>query len=89
MKSRTTARFRQAYESLPPHIKRRAKAAFKQFQKDPHHSSLRFKQVHPTKPVFSARASLDYRVLGVRSDDLIVWFWIGSHSDYDKLISRL
>jgi hypothetical protein len=29
---------------------------------------------------------MGYRALGVRRDDTIVWFWIGSHADYDKLL---
>jgi mRNA-degrading endonuclease RelE of RelBE toxin-antitoxin system len=89
MRSRTTTRFREAYAKLPPQVKRQAKEAFKQFQQNPFHPSLRFKQVHPTKPVFSARVSLDYRAVAVRKDEDIIWFWIGSHADYDKLISRL
>ncbi len=33
------------------------------------------------------RVGRDYRALGRESDQYIVWFWIGSHSDYDKLVS--
>jgi hypothetical protein len=29
-----------------------------------------------------------YRALARRSGDLVVWFWIGNHDDYEKLISR-
>jgi hypothetical protein len=32
---------------------------------------------------------MDYRALGVREGDEIIWFWIGSHADYDRLLSRL
>jgi hypothetical protein len=35
------------------------------------------------------RITIEYRALGVRDADEIVWFWIGSHADYEKLISRL
>jgi hypothetical protein len=31
----------------------------------------------------------DYRALGLREDDTMIWFRIGSHDDYDDLISRL
>jgi hypothetical protein len=27
--------------------------------------------------------------LGIRDGDEIVWFWIGSHAEYDRLIERL
>ena len=36
------------------------------FQQDPHHPSLRFRQVHPTRPIFSARVGLHYRAVGIR-----------------------
>ena len=45
--------------------------------------------VSSTKPVFSARVGLGYRALGVREGDAIVWFWIGTHAEYDQLISSL
>ncbi len=40
-------------------------------------------------PIYSVRIGLDYRALGVREGDDIVWFWIGSHADYDRLVSQL
>jgi hypothetical protein len=45
--------------------------------------------VYPTLPVYSARVSSDYRAVRTRDGDEIVWFWIGSHTDYEHLISRL
>jgi hypothetical protein len=36
---------------------------------------------------YSARVSFNYRALGVEATDGIVWFWIGAHADYDKLIA--
>jgi len=38
--------------------------------------------------MWSVRISTDYRALGFRDGDVIVWFWIGSHADYDDLIAR-
>jgi hypothetical protein len=86
--SRTTARFRKAYAELPEPVRVRARAAYRLFQHDPHHPSLHFKQVHPRRPIYSARVGLGYRALGVLDDDTIVWFWIGSHAEYDRLISQ-
>jgi hypothetical protein len=28
------------------------------------------------------------RALAVEADNDLVWFWIGSHADYDKLVER-
>lgn len=89
MKSHTTKRFRAAFEALPEHIQRQARGAYKLFKQDPHHPGLRFKQVHPTRPIYSARINAEYRALGVRDGDEIIWFWIGSHADYDHLVSHL
>ena len=67
--------------------RRLARESYKRFNADPHHPSLRFKQVHPVDGVYSVRVGLGYRALGVMADsDTIVWYWIGSHADYDKLI---
>ncbi len=89
MISHTTASFRKAFGQLPEQLQRQAREAYKRFQQDPFHSSLHFKQIHPTKPVYSVRVGRDYRAVGVRNRDEIIWYWIGSHSDYDKLISQL
>lgn len=86
MKSRTTERFRKAFSGLPDRIREQGRAAYRLFQQNPFHPSLHFKQVHPSRPVFSVRISRDYRALGVMKGDTIVWFWIGSHSDYDGLL---
>jgi len=74
---------------LPEQVQRQAKIAYSRFQQDPFHPGLQFKQVHEVKPIYSARISRDYRAVGIKNGDEIVWFWIGSHSDYDKLLSRL
>jgi len=41
------------------------------------------------RPIFSARVGLGYRALAVRNGDALIWFWIGSHADYDKLLRSL
>ena len=89
MTSHTTERFRAAFRDLPEHIQRRAREAYRLWQSDPWHASLQFKQVHPNRPIFSVRIGLGWRALGVRRDDVMIWFWIGSHADYDRLLSQL
>lgn len=88
MNSHTTRGFREAYEKLPPRIRAKARQNYKLFKGNPLHPSLHFKQVHPSKPIFSIHISLGYRAIGVRQGEEIVWFWIGSHADYDRLISK-
>ncbi len=88
MKSKTTANFRKLFANLPDSIQQRSRQAYEKFKQDPNHPSLRFKQVHPTLPIYSARISKDYRAVGVLQDNEIIWFWIGSHADYDQLLSQ-
>ena len=89
MISHTTERFRKSFVDLPQHIQRQAKEAFKQFKKDPFHPGLRFKHVHSTRPIYSVRINVEYRAVGVQDENEMIWFWIGSHDNYMKLLSRL
>jgi hypothetical protein len=87
--SRTTERFRRAFQKLPPNVQRQARAAYRLWKQDPFHPSLQSKLVHSREPIYSVRIGIGWRAVGVRSEDTMVWFWIGSHGDYDKLLSRL
>lgn len=89
MTSHTTERFREALAQLPEPARRQATEAYRLFRQNPQHPSLRFKQVHPTGPIWSARVGSGYRAVGVRDRDEIVRFRIGSHADYDHLIAHL
>ena len=89
MNSRTTERFRKAFQRLPPHVQRQARAAYRLWKQDPFHSSLQFKQIHSREPIYSVRIGLGWRALGIRSDDTVIWFWVGSHAEYDNLLSHL
>jgi mRNA-degrading endonuclease RelE of RelBE toxin-antitoxin system len=89
VRSRTTPRFRKALAALPSQIQEQAREAYRQFQRDPWHPGLRFKKVHPTLPIYSARVGLGYRAVGLREEnDTVVWYWIGSHAEYDTLTRR-
>ena len=89
MNSRTTERFRKALNALPKIVQIQTKDAFQQFKKDPFYPSLRFKRVHSTKPIYSVRINISYRAAGIQEKNEMIWFWIGSHEDYEKLLSRL
>lgn len=89
MISQTTSKFWKCFERLPPEIQEAAQKAYQQWQQDPYHNSLKFKHVHPTLPIYSVRVALGWRAVGLKEEDCMIWFWIGSHADYDKLISQL
>lgn len=89
MNSRTTQRFRDLFAALPNHVQQQAREAYRLFQDNCSHPGLHFKQVHQNPPIYSVRVGISYRALSVREGMTVVWFWIGSHADYDKLLSRL
>lgn len=86
MTSLTTERFWKAFNVLTPEVQERAKKVYELWQKDPYHDSLQFKRVHTKRPIYSVRIGMDWRALGIKDADTVTWFWIGSHSDYNKLI---
>ena len=82
-------RFRKLLAELPPHVQKQAWAAYVTWMRNPWHASLQFKQIHATRPILSARIGLDWRAVCIRTDDTALWYFIGSHADYDRLIKML
>ena len=75
--------FWQAYHELPAQTRDAADRAYALLKSDPHHPSLHLKRVDR---YWSARVGLRYRALAIDVEDGLLWFWIGSHADYDRLI---
>ncbi len=88
MKSRRTREFREAFNGLPRQAQKQAAAAYELFKQDPSHPDLRFKLIDTDSRLYSARIGKSYRALGIVRGDSIVWFWIGSHADHDRFISK-
>ena len=78
--------FREAFTSLPKDLRRQAQRAYRLFRTDPRRPSLRFKKVDDESNVYSVRIGLGYRALGVMEGSTVVWFWIGSHAECDRLL---
>jgi hypothetical protein len=89
LRSRTTEAFRESLDRLDAAIRRRARAAFARFQVDPRHPGLRFKKVHPERPIYSVRISRNHRAVGLVTGDEILWFFIGDHEEYEDLLRSL
>ncbi|MER0237151.1 hypothetical protein [Fulvimarina sp. MAC8] len=85
MNHHATPTFWKAYEALPSKTQRLADRSFKLMKTDPSHPSLHFK---PVGRFWSSRVGLRTRALAVRQGDDCIWFWIGTHADYDKLLER-
>ena len=86
MNSRTTRRFRELFAALPAQVQKQAREAYRLFRLNPGHPGLRFKQVHADPATYSARVGIGYRAVCSLDEDTAIWFWIGSHADYDKLL---
>ncbi len=89
MKSSVTKSFRTRLESLPASVQEQADKAYALWQENPDHPSLQFKRVSQKQPIYSARVSINYRVLGLLEADRIYWYWIGTHDEYDELLKRM
>ena len=88
MISHITEQFRKLLVQLPKDIQKQAKEAYLKFEKDPYYPGLRFKRVHSKRPIYAVRISRNYRALCVQRENELIWFWIGSHADYDKLLKE-
>jgi hypothetical protein len=86
MKSFTSRRFREAYANLPEQVRQQARRAYRLFRQDPSHPSLNLKKVDQKNDVYSVRVGRGYRALGRLDGADMVWFWIGPHDEYDRLI---
>ncbi len=89
MNSRITSEFRQTSGNLPDFARQQAREAYRQFKLNPNHPSLRFKKVHPQLPIYSARVSKSYRAVGQLEGNTVIWFWVGSHTEYERILSQL
>jgi len=89
MKSVATKRFWDCFDSLPVHAQRQARTAFALWQADPGHRSLAFKRIQGRHAIVSVRVGRHWRAVGGQEGDTVIWFWIGSHAEYDGLLARL
>lgn len=87
MKHYTLPRFWAHYHRLSEEIRELADKNYELLKSDPYHPSLHLKQVDKRRQLWSVRVGLHFRALGAEKPDGIVWFWIGPHAEYDRLLS--
>lgn len=78
-----TPDFWACYQALPIEVQRLADKSFALLKADPRHPSLHLKRAGR---FWSARVGRQYRTLAVEAEGGLVWFWIGMHADYDRLV---
>jgi hypothetical protein len=84
LKHRRTKRFNKCFESLPSDIQDRAREQFLLLKQDSTHPSLGLE--HKGRGVWGVRVNAAYRALAAKDGDTFVWWWIGDHDEYDRLI---
>ena len=83
MKHPASPQFWDCFHALPDRIQKLARRNYQFLEQDPRHPSLQFKRIGR---YHSVRVGIQYRALGVEIPEGILWFWIGSHAEYDKLL---
>lgn len=89
MNSQALPQFWKLYYQLPKNVRRRASKAYRIWQQNPNTPGLRFKRVGRTRPVYSVRIGDHYRALGLLRGNTVVWFWIGNHDEYKRLLRHM
>lgn len=83
MKHRASRRFWDCYTRLPEEARRLADESYRLLLSDPRHPSLHFKRIGR---FWSVRVGLHYRALAVEHEDCVLWFWVGPHALYNRLL---
>ena len=83
MKRFASRAFWEAYDRLPKQVRDLADKNYALLKENPRHPSLQFKRVGR---FWSVRVGLRYRALATEADGNLIWFWIGSHADYDAMV---
>lgn len=80
---RASPAFWRLYGALPDEVRKLADESYAKLKADPQHPSLHLKRVGR---FWSARVSRQHRALAVEVDGGLIWWWIGTHDEYDRLI---
>ena len=75
--------FWECYENLPSAIQKLADKNFELLKANPQHPSLYLKKINIYR---SVRVGIKYRAVAVEIQEGLLWFWIGTHAEYDKMI---
>jgi hypothetical protein len=84
MKSVATAGFWKLYGALPDAVRQETRKAFRCFRDNPAHPGLSFERLRFRPDSWSVRITQNYRAVGRKEGDAIVWYWIGSHANFNK-----
>ena len=80
---RATRRFWECFANLPEDVQNVARKNYALLKANPHHPSLQFKKIGR---LWSARVGLHHRALAAEDGEGFIWVWIGTHTEYERLI---
>jgi len=86
--SQVTEDFLVCFARLPDSVKGQARKCYRLWRENPSHPSLQFKQIHGHEAFYSCHVSRGWRALGLLEGNMITWFWIGSHGDYELILKQ-
>jgi hypothetical protein len=86
--SRAAPEFWQLYHDLPPELQAAARRAYHVFSQNPAHPGLRVERLRSDPRAWSVRVTRDVRAVALRHGDEWLWFWIGTHRDFDRRFPR-
>jgi hypothetical protein len=84
VKSVATKRFWKLYRALPAEARAQAREAFKLFTANPAYPGLSLERLRCYPDCWSVRVSRNYRAVAHKHGDTMIWFWIGTHADFDR-----
>jgi hypothetical protein len=79
---KTHSRFWKYFDALPLAVQKLAREKYALWKRDPRYPSLRFEERRNS--ICVVRIGDHYRALGLRDGDVIAWFWIGTHEQYNR-----
>jgi hypothetical protein len=85
VKAKAHRKFWECYKVLPEPVRQQADKQFALWVQNPNHPSLHFKKVGES--LWSARVDRKYRALARWRNGEYTWFWIGTHDQYEELLT--
>ena len=86
MKSRATRRFWHLFDALPAPVQALALRNYQLWLRDSAHPSLDYHRLRGSQNRYSVRVGDHYRALGRVDGDAIIWVWVGTHEEYNRLL---
>jgi hypothetical protein len=86
VKSRANDKFWRCYKCLPVSVRTLARKNYRLWRQNPRHPSLQFKKT--AEDAWSVRIGDHYRAMATVEKGVMIWFWIGTHEEYNKMVGR-